>query len=109
LDFKAINERVLEQTKDHLKPELLNRLTGTLVFKPLSRDIMAELLQIRLKEFAQSWSTKSQVRFPQFTKKKIISIVDKIYDPQYGARPIERFLMDEVEPGLIEQLLAQGE
>jgi ATP-dependent Clp protease ATP-binding subunit ClpC len=106
MDFKAIKDRVLEQTKDHLKPELLNRLTGTVVFKPLSRDVMADLLQIKLKEFAQSWASKPHVRFPTFTKKKITSIIETIYDPQYGARPLERYIIDEVEPWLIDQLLA---
>jgi ATP-dependent Clp protease ATP-binding subunit ClpA len=42
---------------------------------------------------------------PEFTDKKIWKIIDEIYDPQYGARPIERYIHDKIEPEIINQLL----
>lgn len=107
MDMDAITELIMEQTKEFLSPELLNRLNGTIIFKPLGREIMAELLREKIREFAKQWSAKPDVKFPRFTKKKIATIIDEIYDPQYGARPIERYIIDHIEPQLIDQLLQQ--
>jgi ATP-dependent Clp protease ATP-binding subunit ClpA len=45
---------------------------------------------------------------PKFSTKKLKEVVDKIYDPAYGARVIERYIVDTVEPELIDQVLKQG-
>jgi ATP-dependent Clp protease ATP-binding subunit ClpA len=45
------------------------------------------------------------VKLPKLTDKKIEEIIDKIYDPQYGARPINRYIHDTIEPEIINQLL----
>jgi ATP-dependent Clp protease ATP-binding subunit ClpA len=42
---------------------------------------------------------------PKFTKAEVTKIIDKIYDPAFGARPIERYINDEVEPKIINSLL----
>jgi ATP-dependent Clp protease ATP-binding subunit ClpA len=35
---------------------------------------------------------------PKFTKKKIEKVIDEVYDPAYGARPLDRYLVDKIEP-----------
>ena len=57
--------------------------------------------------FACIWDAQQLIREERssFSKKKIASIIDEIYDPQYGARPIERYINDNVEPEIINQLI----
>ncbi|MBP6256734.1 hypothetical protein KA405_03260 [Patescibacteria group bacterium] len=45
---------------------------------------------------------------PKYSSKKIATVIDDIYDPAYGARVIERYITDTVEPELIDQLLANA-
>jgi ATP-dependent Clp protease ATP-binding subunit ClpA len=45
------------------------------------------------------------VKLPKYSDKKIKEIIDKIYDPQYWARPIERYINDTIEPEIIDQLM----
>ena len=42
---------------------------------------------------------------PKFTNKKIQQIIDEIYEPSYGARPIERYIHEKIEKDIIKQLL----
>jgi ATP-dependent Clp protease ATP-binding subunit ClpA len=53
----------------------------------------------------KSWKDNSYAKLPTYNDKKIEEIVNKIYDPQYGARPINRYIHDTIEPEIINQLL----
>lgn len=96
----------MERLKDYMKPELLNRLDYTIVFKPLSKEALGEIFVMKVNEFLSAWKEKEGVKIPKFTKKKVEEIIEKIYNPQFGARPIERYIYDEIEPELIDQMMA---
>lgn len=104
-DFDEQKIRVMARLKDWMKPELLNRLDYTIIFKPLSKENLGEIFVMKVNEFLGARKEKSVVKIPRFTKKKVAEIIDKIYDPQFGARPIERYIYDEVEPQLIDQMM----
>lgn len=95
----------MAQVKDFLSPEMLNRIDHTVIFKPLSKNIITDIFTKKVKEFLAIWSDKTQVKVPTFSKKKIADIVEKIYDPAYGARPLDRYIHDEIEPELIDQMM----
>ena len=103
--FEKIKERVTEKVKDHLAPELMNRLSAMVVFRPLSKSILGDIFKSKLDIFLASWKGKNTIKLPRFGKKKIEQVIDEIYDPAYGARPLERYLTDEVEPQLIKQVM----
>lgn len=105
VDFDSAKAKVLERLRDFMLPELLNRLDYTLVFKPLTKPILAKIFKQKLDGFLQARSAKENVKLPKLTGKKVDEIIDKIYDPQFGARPIERYIFDEVEPMIIDQLM----
>jgi ATP-dependent Clp protease ATP-binding subunit ClpA len=90
-----------------MTPEMLNRIDHTVIFKPLSKQIVTDIFTKKVKEFLTIWSEKTHIKVPKFTKKKIDDIVEKIYDPTYGARPLDRYIHDEIEPALIEQVMNQ--
>jgi ATP-dependent Clp protease ATP-binding subunit ClpA len=98
---------VLEEVKEFLAPELINRLSAQIVFKPLTKELMSAILKKELDIFLGHWKVKIGLKLPKFTPKKLSEVVEKIYDAQYGARPIYRYIHDEVEPALIEQIIDQ--
>ena len=83
----------------------MNRIDYTLVFKPLSKEVITDIFNKKLKDFLSVWTDKTKVTIPTFSKKKITDIVEKIYDPVYGARPLDRYIHDQIEPELIDQMM----
>lgn len=104
-EFNLVQERVLEEVKEMLAPELINRLNGMVVFQPLSKVILAEIFQQKLDVFYAQWKKKNGIKLPKYTKQKVDEVIEKIYNPQFGARPLDRYIYDEIEPSLIDQLM----
>ena len=105
--FEDIKVRVLEELKNQLSPELINRIDYKIVFKYLNKDILAKIMRIKLDEFLATRKANTEVKLPTFSDKKISEIIDKIYDPQYGARPLERYIQDTIEPEIIKDILGK--
>lgn len=103
--FSDIKSRVLEELKNHITPELSNRIDHKIVFKPLTKENLTEIFNSQMNKFLKAWKENNQVKLPKFTKNEVSKIIDKIYDPAFWARPIERYINDEVEPKIINSLL----
>ena len=103
--FDKIQWKIMDELKDYMTPELLNRIDHKIVFKPLSKEVLANIFEKNLNEFLCSRKVNSQVKLPEYSKKQIAKIIDEIYDPQYGARPVERYINDNIEPEIIKQLI----
>lgn len=67
--------------------------------------MLANIFKVKVDQFLASWKAGSNIVLPKFTDKKVKEIIEKIYDPQYGARPVERYIQDEIEPTLIKKIL----
>lgn len=105
--FEDIKGKVMEELKNFLSPELLNRIDYKIVFRHLSKSDFTQIFKISLKEFLATRAQNSTVELPKFTDKKIKEISEKIYDPMYWARPIERHIHDEIEPMIIKKLMEE--
>ena len=103
--FDDIKTRVLEELKNFLTPELSNRIDHKVVFRPLTKANLADIFNQQIKTFLAAWGENDQVKLPKFSKAEVDKIIDKIYDPAFGARPVERYINDEVEPQIINALL----
>lgn len=103
--FEKIQWKIMDELKDYMTPELLNRIDYKIIFKPLSKEVLANIFEKSLNEFLCSRKVNSRVKLPEYSKKQIAKIIDDIYDPQYGARPIERYINDNIEPEIINQLI----
>lgn len=106
-EFDQIKSRVLDELKAFMTPELLNRIDHKIVFRPLSKEVMAQIFKKEIKEFLDTRKSNTDITLPKFTDKKIESIIDEIYEPQYGARPIARYIHDQIEPKLIQKIMEQ--
>ena len=104
-EFNVVKERVLEEMKTTLAPELLNRIDYKIIFRHLDKPMLAKIMKVKLEQFFAVRRANSTVVLPKFGDAKIKEIIEKIYDPQYGARPVERYIQDEVEPTLIKKIL----
>jgi len=105
--FEKAQVRVMDELKDFMSAELLNRIDHKIVFKPLSKEVLIGIFKKNLKEFLTSWKENSEIKLPEYNDKDIKLIIDEIYDPQYGARPIERYIHDTIEPEIIERLMKE--
>ena len=107
-DFDVVKGRVLWAAKEFMAPELINRISQMIVFKPLTKEVLSSIFQKEIKDFLSAWKKKWWISLPTFSKKKVTNIIDELYDPQLGARPLWRYIHDTVEPDLIEQVIKQG-
>lgn len=106
LDYARVKDRVLEAVKDPrngFKPEFLNRIDATVVFQPLDRVHILEIVDIMLKEVQGRVLEHGLVL--QVTEPTRGYLADKGFDPKMGARPLRRLIQDEVEDQLSEKLL----
>jgi ATP-dependent Clp protease ATP-binding subunit ClpA len=75
------------------------------VFRPLTKEHLKSIFNMQLDTFLEAWKWKEWVKLPKFTAKQIKEIIDKIYDPQYWARPVERYIQNDIEWDLINSVL----
>jgi len=104
-DFEQVKARVLEEMKNFLTPELLNRIDYKIVFKHLEKDVLTKIMKNKIAQFLDARKHHSDITLPKYTDKQVKEIIDKIYDPQYGARPLDRYIQDEIEPQLITKIM----
>ena len=79
----------------HLRPELINRFDGIIVFKPLSPENVEAIATIMLKQIKKNLELKGVGL--KADKKGVKVLAKKGYDPKFGARPLRRLLQDEIE------------
>ena len=103
--FAIIKERVMEELKNFLSPELLNRIDYKIVFKHLGKKDLGAIMKIKINDLLAARKANDTVKLPSFSEKKIAEIIDKIYEPQFGARPLERYIENTIEPELIKQIM----
>ncbi|WP_057881416.1 ATP-dependent Clp protease ATP-binding subunit [Companilactobacillus kimchiensis] len=102
-DYKEMQERINAELKKFFRPEFLNRLDETIVFKSLNKE--------QLKEIAKIMSNNLRKRLAEREIKLVISpsaysdLVKDGYNPEYGARPMRRTIQREIEDPASEQLL----
>ena len=101
---ESARESVMADLRDHFRPEFLNRIDDTVLFKPLSLEEITEIVDLFLIVLTSAWRIE---RFPLvFTDAAKKWIGEKGYDPTYGARPLKRFLQKQVETQLARALVA---
>jgi ATP-dependent Clp protease ATP-binding subunit ClpB len=88
-------EQLLHQT---FKPEFLNRIDEIVYFNPLSKDVQYRIVEKMLGEL--NTRLEQQYFSFAFSDKLKDYILDKAYSPAYGARPLKRFIQDQVETAL---------
>ena len=102
-DFKEKEEQVLKDLKNHFRPEFLNRIDKVIVFKPLDKEKIQQIVKLQLQEFSSRLKDK-KIEI-QTTPKAIELLAQLSYDPEYGARPVRRKIQDIIEDAIAEKML----
>jgi len=103
--YNRIKSLVNEELKQYFRPEFLNRLDEIIVFRQLTKDEVAEIAEIMLKEVFDRISMKGiQLEVTDRFKTRLI---DEGYNPSYGARPLRRAVMRLLEDSLAEEVLSE--
>ena len=95
---------VVEQLKMHLKPEFLNRIDEIVLFEPLSRSDINQIVDMQLQSLRKLLSHNGiELNYTEQARDLIATIG---YDPVYGARPVKRTIQREVVGELSKRILA---
>ncbi|MEP5340381.1 MAG: ATP-dependent chaperone ClpB [Algibacter sp.] len=95
---------VLGLLKQSVRPEFLNRIDDTIMFTPLSKDNIVDIVGLQLKSVTKMIA-KQGITFDA-TQEAINYLADKGYNPEYGARPVKRVIQKEVLNALSKEILA---
>ncbi len=94
---------VMNSLKAHFRPEFLNRLDETIMFKPLDKTSISGIVELLLKDLNTRIADK-ELKLT-LTEKAIDHIIEAGYDPHYGARPLKRYLQKNVETLVAKSIL----
>ncbi len=97
-------DTVMPELRKFFRPEFLNRLDETLVFQALNADSLKKIVALKFKKLTDRAAREGFILQP--TEAAIQAVADNSYDPQNGARPIERYLQRKVERVLSHAILA---
>ena len=103
--YERMKNGVMEEVKRIFKPEFLNRIDDTIVFRALNKDDMKKIVTLMTKSLVKR--AKDQLDITLNIRDSVKKyIVEKAYDPKYGARPLRRMIQDKIEDMLAEEILA---
>ena len=103
LDYKTMQEKIEGAVKKHFKPEFLNRLDGIVIFQPLDKAALRQVIDLEFKKLKNRLATK-KIYARRSTTKRTDFLVDKGFQPEMGARPLRRVIEQYLEDPLAEKL-----
>ncbi|MFH1258976.1 MAG: ATP-dependent Clp protease ATP-binding subunit [Elusimicrobiota bacterium] len=104
-DYTDMKETVMEELKKAFNPEFLNRLDEVLVFHSLNKEEMKKILELEVAKMAKKLKTQAfEIEISLDAKEYL---VDKGFDPHYGARPLKRSIQKYIEDPIAEELLSK--
>ncbi|MGD1087514.1 MAG: ATP-dependent Clp protease ATP-binding subunit [Verrucomicrobiota bacterium] len=109
--YEKMRERILEESKKTFRPEFLNRLDDVIVFRSFTKPDLIQILTLEVEKVLERLRRRSL--HLELDEKAKDFLVEKGYDPQYGARPmrraVERFLEDPLAEEILKGNLHEGE
>jgi len=102
-DYKAMRDRLMDEVDKHFRPEFLNRLDEVIVFHPLNRDDLRQIVDI---EFGQARNRLLARNLDVvLTDESREFLIEEGYNPEFGARPLRRAIERRIEDPLAEEIL----
>jgi len=109
--YEKMRERILDEARKTFRPEFLNRLDDLIVFRSLNKPDLIQILDLEINKVLERLRHKNLKL--ELDEKAKDFLVEKGYDPQYGARPmrrsVERFLEDPLAEEILKGSLHEGE
>ena len=105
MTYKSMKESLLDKVKKTFKPEFLNRIDDIIVFHSLTKDHLYNIIEIELGEVKER--LKEQEVLIDLDKVAKDLLIDKGFDPVFGARPLKRTIQRMLEDPLAEEIIAK--
>jgi ATP-dependent Clp protease ATP-binding subunit ClpA len=104
VSYNSMKNKLLDEVKKVFRPEFLNRVDDVIVFHPLGRQDLEQIVHIELKEVTDRLKDKKieLILAPEVVK----FLIDNGYDPVFGARPLKRTIQRYIENVLAEDILS---
>jgi len=102
-NYDVMRDKIMEETKRIFKPEFLNRLDDTIVFHTLTKPDLIQIVDLEVAKVIQRIKAKDILLILEESAKEFL--IEKGYDPLYGARPMRRAVERYLEDPLAEELL----
>ncbi|MGI6204093.1 MAG: ATP-dependent chaperone ClpB [Anaerovoracaceae bacterium] len=98
-----VKENVKQELKKNFRPEFINRIDDIVVFSPLTEDQIMKIIDLSMEEISDRLAERDiKVELTDASRKLI---ADEAYSPQYGARPVKRYLQKYIETGIAEKII----
>lgn len=101
--YDQTKHEVFEELKRHFRPEFLNRIDETILFKPLSNNQISGIVKLQIDELSRKLAKRDITL--DITPEALEYISNKGYDPQFGARPLKRVVQQDVLNELSKEIL----
>ena len=103
-EYDVMKDKVIDELKRTFKPEFLNRVDKLLVFRPLTRENLRHIVDVQLERIGPRLEAQRvTIHVTEGAKDKVL---EEGYDPEFGARPLRRAIMDLIEDPLSEKILS---
>ncbi len=102
--YEKMKEKLLAEVKRQFKPEFLNRIDDSIVFKSLTKEHLQRIIQLEIAEVSKRLAEKSFT--VDIDQEAIDFLIEKGFDPVFGARPLKRTIQRYMEDPLSEALIA---
>jgi len=103
-DFAKAEESIKNNLSDYFSPEFLNRIDKVIVFQPLTPKSIEKIVELHLNELVARLKELKNITLT-YDKKIIKFIAKTVYNPEYGAREISRYLVEHIEHAIAKNLL----
>ena len=104
--YDQMKEKVLGSLKEQFRPEFLNRLDDIIIFDPLSKEALTEIVEGQAAEVVKRLGGKRITL--NITPEVRAWLAEKGYNPQYGARPLKRAIQDKILTPIASLMVGQG-
>lgn len=101
--LQGVRDQVMAELRRHFRPEFLNRVDESVLFRPLLADQIAQIVDIQLAHLRQRLADR-KIEL-ELTNTARTYIAEAAYDPAYGARPLKRYLQHELETPLAKAII----
>jgi len=105
-DHDSLRALVDEELKGHLRPEFLNRIDDVVVFNRLDKDALRDIARIQISRLADLLGERGIGI--ELDDSALDLLVELGYDPAFGARPVRRVILKQIQDPLAEQILRSG-
>jgi ATP-dependent Clp protease ATP-binding subunit ClpC len=104
--YQDIKSRVLSEVKKYFSPEFLNRLDDIIVFRPLTRDQVGDIAKLLIGRLQQRLREEHGIEL-ELADSALDLLIERGFDPKYGARPMRRTIERLVEDPIAERILTK--